>query len=92
MATSTEIVNTDPSNPTLDQGELDLLLRMNGLLDESTSDRRSLVDEIKIAILDSGKLNLREWRSLRERLAEIELLIPTIDTIIRLKSERGKTG
>ncbi len=75
---------------TLDQNELDQLLLINGFLGESTLEggRKSLIDEIRNAILDSGKLSHREWRALRDRLREIEQLIPTIDLIIELKARR----
>jgi hypothetical protein len=74
----------------LDQVELDQLLRINGFLEEDAGDgRNSLIDEIKDAILDSGKLSLPEWKALRARLRDIESLIPTIDLIIQLKNSRG---
>ena len=74
----------------LEQGELDQLLRINGFLEEDLGDgRNSLIDEIKDAILDSGKLSLPEWKALRARLRDIESLIPTIDLIIQLKNSRG---
>ena len=78
-----------PDN-TLDQNELDQLLLINGFLGESAIEggRKSLIDEIRNAILDSGKLSHREWRALRGRLREIEQLIPTIDLIIELKARR----
>ncbi|MCS6970638.1 MAG: hypothetical protein RMM29_09015 [Planctomycetota bacterium] len=75
---------------TIEQEELDNLLRIHGLLsDERSQTGRSLIDELHDAILDSGKLSLSQWRELRERLREIEALIPTIDLIIRLKERRG---
>lgn len=82
-----------PDN-TLDQSELDQLLLLNGFLtDEQDEDRKpSLIDEIRNAILDSGKLSLPEWRALRNRLKDIEQLIPTIDLIIELRSQRGDTN
>ncbi len=74
----------------IDQQELDQLLLINGFLsDDATEGRgKSLVDEIKDAVLDSGKLSLKEWRALRDRLKEIERMIPHIDLIIDLKSSR----
>jgi hypothetical protein len=79
-----------PVGDQLDQGELDQLLRINGFLEEDNGDgRKSLIDEIKDAILDSGKLSLPEWKALRARLRDIESLIPTIDLIIQLKNSRG---
>jgi len=82
-----------PDN-TLDQSELDQLLLLNGFLtDEQDNDRKpSLIDEIRNAILDSGKLSLPEWRALRNRLKDIEQLIPTIDLIIELRGQRGDTN
>ncbi len=77
----------------IDQSELDELLLLNGFLTEEAADgtRKSLLDEIRDAVLDSGKLSLREWRALRDRLKEIERLIPHIDLIIDLKSSRRET-
>jgi hypothetical protein len=83
-------VTQNPEN-TLDQNELDQLLLINGFLDEANATeggKKSLIDEIRNAILDSGKLSHREWKALRERLREIEQLIPTIDLIIELKARR----
>lgn len=78
------------ADSTIKQDELDELLLLNGFLtDEASSGRsKSLVDEIKDAVLDSGKLTLKEWRALRDRLKEIEQLIPHIDLIIELKAQR----
>jgi len=70
----------------LTQNEINNLLAINSLIDEK-KDNGSLVDEIKFALLNSGKLSLREWKSLRERLREIETLIPHIDMIVQLKIE-----
>ena len=83
-------VTPNPDN-TLDQNELDQLLLINGFLEEANAiegGKKSLIDEIRNAILDSGKLSHREWRALRGRLREIEQLIPTIDLIIELKARR----
>lgn len=84
------MVQTPKPDDTLDQTELDQLLLLNGFLGDDAIEggRKSLIDEIRNAILDSGKLSHREWRALRERLREIEHLIPTIDLIIDLKSRR----
>ncbi|MFM2091706.1 MAG: hypothetical protein RLZZ127_2195 [Planctomycetota bacterium] len=85
------IVNPDPASATLEQSELDRLLLINGLLADSTEHgSTSLVDEIRDAILDSGKLSHREWKALRDRLKEIERLIPHIDLIIELKGQKKK--
>ena len=76
-------------NDALDQGELDDLLRINGFLaDEGKISGRTLVDELHEAILDSGKLTLRQWKDMRSRLQEIERLIPHIDLIITLRERR----
>ncbi len=72
--------------PALSQDEVDRLLKFSGMLTEG-NDSVSLVDEIKTAILDSGKLSLTEWMAMRNRLKEIEQLIPIIDVIIRIKQE-----
>lgn len=70
----------------LSQDDLDSLLRINEFIE--TDDENSLVEELKQAILDSGKLELKQWQSLREHLSEIEQLIPHIDLIIKLKKEK----
>mgnify|MGYP000208568059 CR=1 FL=1 len=70
----------------ISQAELDSLLRINEFI--HPKDENSLVKELKHAILDSGKLELEQWESLRDHLNEIELLIPHIDLIIRLKKEK----
>jgi hypothetical protein len=69
----------------LSQQEVDQLLKISELLKEEKES--NLIDEIKDAILDSGKLSLPDWRRLRKRLKEIERLIPHIDLIIELKSK-----
>jgi hypothetical protein len=70
----------------LTQNEINDLLAINNLINEK-KDSGSLVDEIKFALLNSGKLSLRDWKSLREQLREIEILIPHIDMIVQLKIE-----
>ena len=50
--------------------------------------QHTLIEEIKSAILDSGKLSIDEWNALRRKLHEIESLIPHIDLIIRLKEQK----
>jgi hypothetical protein len=90
MASDSKALNPHPVGNQLDQGELDQLLRINGFLEEDSGDgRKSLIEEIKDAILDSGKLSLPAWKALRARLRDIESLIPTIDLIIQLKNSRG---
>ncbi len=71
------------------QNEIDELFKIHELIaDQEEEKSLSLVEEIKGAILDSGKLTLKEWKSLRERIREIEVLIPAIDMIISLKDPR----
>lgn len=71
----------------ISQDEINDLLTIGGFISDHKDDK-SLIREIKDAILDSGKLSLREWRSLRARLKEIEKLIPHIDLIIELKEKQ----
>lgn len=73
------------------QNEIDELFKIHELIADQEDEEKSLslVEEIKGAILDSGKLTLKEWKSLRERIREIEVLIPAIDMIISLKVPRG---
>jgi len=70
----------------LSQEEVTQLLTINGFIREK-SEKASLIEEIKDAILNSGRLQLSEWKSLRARLKEIERLIPHIDLIIELKQQ-----
>lgn len=67
------------------QAELDKLLHINEFIGQSDQD--SLVSELKQAILDSGKLELAQWQSLRDHIKEIEELVPHIELIIKLKSQ-----
>ncbi|WP_159084183.1 hypothetical protein [Saccharobesus litoralis] len=69
----------------ISQSEIDDLLHINEFI-EQTKDN-SLVSELKAAILDSGKLSLERWISLRDHIREIEELIPHIELIIKLKAE-----
>ncbi len=69
----------------LTQADLDDLLCINEFIEPQ--DEHSLAQELKLAILDSGKLELGQWKTLRAHLKEIEELIPHIDLIIKLKSE-----
>ena len=73
-------------NLLLSQDEVNHLLTINRFIYEG-EEKSSLIDEIKDAILDSGKLSLDAWQSLRARLKEIEELIPHIDLIIQLKQK-----
>lgn len=75
----------------LSQDEVNDLLTIGGFISKDKS-HKSLIDEIKDAILDSGRLELAQWKSLRARLHEIEELIPHIDLIIQLKARRSITG
>lgn len=72
------------------QAEMDELLNIHDLIEGKRESQRSLIDEIKEAILDSGRLKLEEWRSLRERIREIESLIPHMDLIIKLKEAQER--
>lgn len=74
----------------ISQAEVDELLNIHGLIESEQEEGRSLIDEIKDAILDSGRLKLDEWRSLRERIKEIETLIPHMDLIIKLKEAQDR--
>ena len=74
---------------TISQDEIDELLTLADFIEsQDEKDSHSLIDELKSAILDSAKLKLSEWHSLRRKLHEIEDLIPHIDLIIRLKEQR----
>ena len=72
------------------QNEIDDLLAIADFIEQKDNkqEKHSLVEEIKSAILDSGKLSLNEWNALRRKLHEIESLIPHIDLIIRLKEQK----
>ena len=76
----------------ISQAEIDELLAIHELIsgggDQSQS--KSLIDEIKDAILDSAKLTLDQWRSLRKRIHEIEVLVPHMDLIIQLKEAQER--
>ncbi len=69
----------------ISQSDLNNLLRINEFIEQE--DENSLVSELKRAILDSGKLELSQWKSLRDHIREIEELIPHIELIIKLKKE-----
>ena len=71
------------------QAEIDDLLTIAEFIENQDKKAgHSLIEEIKSAVLDSGKLTLKEWHTLRRKLHEIEELIPHIDLIIRLKEQR----
>ena len=75
---------------TISQNEIDDLMAIADFIEQKDKkeDQHSLIEEIKSAILDSGKLSLKEWNALRRKLHEIESLIPHIDLIIRLKEQK----
>lgn len=79
------MAKTNKSDDIISQDDIDSLLRINEFIEPD--DDNSLVEELKQAILDSGKLELHQWQSLRDHLEEIEALIPHIDLIIKLKKE-----
>ncbi|AZQ85586.1 hypothetical protein EKO29_17270 [Colwellia sp. Arc7-635] len=72
----------------ISQKDLDQLLHINEFIEKQNEN--SLVGELKEAILDSGKLELAQWESLREHISEIEDLIPHIELIIKLKKNNKK--
>ncbi len=74
----------------ISQEEIDELLRIHDLISDEREEALSIIDEIKDAILDSGKLTLVQWKSLRKRIKEIETLTPSIDLIIQLKEQRER--
>jgi len=78
-------VTTEKDLKILSQADLDDLLRINEFIEQK--DENSLVSEVKRAILDSGKLEINQWESLRAHIREIEELIPHIDLIIKLKKD-----
>jgi len=69
----------------ISQDELDTLLSINGFLSKDENQKTDLITEIHEAILDSGRLSLEEWTALRDKLSDIERLIPHIELIIQLK-------
>lgn len=82
-----ENVETDAEEEVafISQDEMDSLL--SGFVSEADGTHEDLIEEIYDAILDSGKLSLMQWVKLREKLRQIEELVPHIDLIIRLKSK-----
>jgi len=79
------MTKADKNKDIISQDDIDSLLRINEFIEPD--DENSLVEELKQAILDSGKLELDQWQTLRDHLREIEQLIPHIDLIIKLKKE-----
>jgi len=85
---------TDIKEKLVSQDEIDEMLRIHEIIrhddERGGPSAPSLLDEIKGAILDSGKLTLDEWKSLRRKIKEIEELIPHMDVIIRLKEQQER--
>jgi hypothetical protein len=79
------MAKADNTEDIFSQDDIDSLLRINEFIEPD--DENSLVEELKQAILNSGKLELDQWQSLRNHLRKIEELIPHIDLIIKLKKE-----
>ncbi len=83
---STNVEDTQ-SMSLLTQSDLDSVLG-NFLNEDKNSNEISLIDEIKEAILNSGRLSYREWKSLRGRVKEISEMLPHIEFIISLKQQK----
>ncbi len=83
---NTNIEDTQSVN-LLTQGDLDSVLGIF-LNEDKNSNEISLINEIKDAILDSGRLSYREWKSLRDRVKEISEMLPHIEFIISLKQQK----
>lgn len=73
------------------QEQLDTLIQLSEFIGTKKGATRQLIREMRSAILDSGRLSLEEWRSLRAGLKEIEELLPVMDIIIRLKDEEARS-
>ncbi len=83
--------NKEVTTALVTQDEINEMLRIHEIIDANDeTEGLSLIDDIKGAILDSGKLTLDEWKSLRQRISEIEELIPHMDVIIRLKEQQER--
>lgn len=76
-----------PVGGALDQSDIEELFKLSEFIQSRKDKNNSLLQEIKRCILDSGKLSGLEWEQLRDNLRDIEQMIPTIDLIIKLKSE-----
>lgn len=74
----------------LSQDQIDNLIQLNEFISQKKGATRQLIKEMRAAILDSGKLEIDQWRVLRKGLHEIEELLPVIDVIIRLKEEASR--
>lgn len=69
------------------QDDIDDLIHISDLLDSRKNAGKSLYTEICKAILDSGKLDLAEWKSLHSSIDEIMTLMSHIELIISLKEK-----
>ena len=92
MNVNADSINKEPEEKkeelegfSISQDAMDSLL--SNFVSEEIGSNESLMDEIHEAILDSGRLSLMQWVSLREKLREIEELVPHIDLLIKLKSK-----
>jgi len=79
------MAKADKTEDIVSQEDIDSLLRINEFIEQQN--KNSLINELKQAILNSGKLELAQWQTLRYHLKEVEELIPHIDLIIKLKKE-----
>jgi hypothetical protein len=79
-------------NMLISQADVDSVLTLFVSDDGNNNNKQMLIDEIHTAILDSGRLTLAQWVNLRKKLSEIELLIPHIDLIIRLKGKKERAA
>jgi hypothetical protein len=84
--------NAIDENMLLSQADIDSVLTLFVSDDGNNNSKQMLIDEIHSAILDSGRLTLAQWVNLRKKLSEIELLIPHIDLIIRLKGKKERAA
>jgi hypothetical protein len=76
----------------LTQDQINELIHLNEFIKSKKGATRAFIREMRSAILDSGKLQLEEWRTLRSSLREIEELIPVMDMIIKLKQDALAEG
>ncbi len=84
------VAKDNSSEPSFEISQEDMNNLLESFVSEEDGSHESLIEEIHEAILDSGRLSLMQWVSLREKLREIETLIPHIDLLIRLKSKVEK--
>ena len=71
----------------ISQEDINNLIEINEFIHKREGAQNSLISEIRKAILDSGKLSLEEWKSLKEGIVEIANLQSHIELIIKLKEE-----